>query len=433
MLQTCSSCGASLRPNAKFCNTCGSKVTFATPAIDATAPSDFSLNTPNSPPCPACGNHNNASARFCRHCGAAMDGSKPGGTDAPSLSKTTFDTAEHDDWSDAPPFWKRPWFIAALLVVIVAGCSGAWYVRNQPATLPCVGSDASSRPECAQAAEAAVTGESQEMFLVADANIRDQATAIASNVITKLLRGAKVSGVMQFGADGESRWLKLSDGRGFVGATNLSSSTPPELSRVFDNMAWNVEGATELLVRPEAGSQIVASLASGEGTTLAGVTTNGYAEAKLKQGGVGYFIITGQNDATGVLSGTSKELTLSFNHDTCDFGPDFKPYFDMALRNAQKLGKIGDGVSSYVKLNGAMFGLHPTAVGAHSESSGIYFQEDSGQVVKAFLDHGFRFEKNDEFVGYSLIDGSTSGVGASIFDATGEEAQYGKSSFSCGL
>lgn len=431
----CKACDSPLKENAKFCNGCGAKADHLPPTVEAEAPAVVPQGPPTSAACLDCRGDNSLDAKFCRHCGALKDGSVLDLTANAPQSESIFDRAEgEDNWDDKPSLlWKRNWFIPAMLGLVAVVGVGGWYATQRNAVALCTGSDATNRPDCAQAVDSPVTGKAQDIYIIADANIRDSATAEGSNVVTKLLRGKKVNGLMQLGVDGESHWFKLTDGRGFVGATNLGSAAPPELSRVFDNMPWNVEGSTELLANPEVGSLIVASLANGEGATLAGVTKNGYAEVKLKQGGVGYFIITSQNDATGVLSGVPKELTFSFNHDTCEFGPDFKSYFDMALRNAQKLGKSGDGASSYVKLNGAMFGLHPTAVGAHSESSGIYFQEEAGQVVKAFLDHGFRFEKNDAFVGYNLIDGSTSGIGASISDTTGEEAQYGKSSFSCGL
>lgn len=425
MTGTCQSCAAPLKPNAKFCTGCGARAELAQPSYAPQQPGE-TVAAPE-PACPACALGNLPTAKFCRHCGAAMDGSASASfTTSPDPAAPNADVWEADE---PVRFWRRKGVIpglAALLLVIVGL---AWFMRpswlgtnNSPAA---VSSAARDTPP--------LTGQQESLFVTADANVRDAPTAKGSAILHKVLRGTSVSGTMQIGTDGESRWFKLTDGRGFVGATNLASAAPPELSRVFDNMPWNVEGATELLIKPEAGSQIVARLTSGERTTLAGVTKNGYAEVKLKNGGVGYFIVTNQTDTTGVLSELPKKLTLYFNHDTCDFGPDFRPFFKMALRNAQELGKNGDGVSSYVKVNGVMFGLHPTAVGAHYESSGIYFQEDAGQVVKAFLDHGFKFEKNGAFVGYSLIDGSTSGVGASISDATGEEAQYGKSSFSCGL
>lgn len=315
MLQTCGSCGASIRENAKFCTACGARATLTTPAVETDAPAILPQSVPNFSPCPACSSDDNLNARFCRHCGSAMDGSQPSGTGAASLFETTLNSAEDDDWSDGSPFWKRTWFIAALLAVIVAGCGGAWYVLKQPAMLSCISRDASSRPECALAAKAAVNGESQEMFIVADANIRNQATASGSNVITKLLRGTRVNGVMQMGADGESRWLKLSDGRGYIGMVNLASAEPPKLATLFNSLEWTAPHDMQLLATPNENAPIIETLASGSRTALAGLTENGFVEIKRPKGGVGYAKADGLNLSAAGFENGSGPASQTMNSD----------------------------------------------------------------------------------------------------------------------
>jgi len=52
----CAACGTTLRPNAKFCDACGTATTY---------------------PCPACGAKNRPGARFCSECGAGLGADTP--------------------------------------------------------------------------------------------------------------------------------------------------------------------------------------------------------------------------------------------------------------------------------------------------------------------------------------------------------------------
>lgn len=385
MTQFCISCGAALRPNVKFCTKCGA--TTASDAISADVPIDAEAEA-------------------------------------------------------APLSFKRylPHILGTLAILAVIAVGGTYLFGVPKSELPgdyngCADGANAAKPECAEAAPPEITGQVTSMYILADANVRDRPTAKGSNIIDKIFRGTSISGILQIGEDGTSQWFRLDGNAGFIGAVNLSFSAPPKLAKTFADMKWNVEKGTDLLATPAAGSAVVAHLNPGDQTTIAGVTENGFAEVKRSKGGVGYFFITLQNDASGYLLATPKAMSLQFNRSQCSYGPDFDPLFKMAQVRQAEAVKAGadETTSGYTNVNGLLFGLHVTAVGSHYESTNIYFLEDSGAVVKAFLDNGFRFEKNDEFVGYSLVDGSNAAAGASVADTGSSEMKYGKSAFGCGF
>jgi hypothetical protein len=206
--------------------------------------------------------------------------------------------------------WKKPgmpqMIAGALIIGLLALGSFFLFAKPKAEFDPCLAADAANQAECATAvaiaAEPAITGQTTSMFIVADANVRDRATAQGSRIIDKMFRGNSVSGVMQFGEDGQSRWLKLDGSRGFIGAVNLSTVAPPTLAKSYQDLKWDIEEETVLLASPTAGSREVARLYLNDQTTIAGVTENGYAEVKRKKGGVGYFLITSTNDRMDVLS-----------------------------------------------------------------------------------------------------------------------------------
>jgi hypothetical protein len=397
MTQFCISCGATLRPTVKFCTSCGVGVAEGT----------------------------ETSAGF----EADIGGTTPQAVDADASSDPTS---------------KMPWIIggSVLALLVAYAIFMAFFAPKKSDVMD--GADAAmSAAAAAASTNPAITGQAADMYIVADANVRDQPTAQGSSIVTKLMRGTKINGTLQIGADGTSAWMKLTDGTGYIGAVNLNTNAPPKLAKAFADMKWNVEESTDLHATPDANSAVVAHLNMRDQVTLAGVTENGFAEAKRSKGGVGYFLVTGSNDRTGALAvaavsgsfSVSQTMTLSFNRSNCSYGPDFENLFDAAAKDKlmRANGNPDSTMSGYARTNGLLFGLRVTGVGAHYESSDIYFSEDSGTVVKAFMDNGYRFEKNAEFVGYSLIDDVKDAAGASVKDTVGEEAKYGKSAFGCGL
>ncbi len=249
MTQICIDCGAELRPNVKFCTKCG-----ATIAVDSTA----------------------------------------------------IDT-EAVDYEVAPPsFAKRymPQIIAGIATAaLLFGGAFYFFAKPKPETDSCAdAASAVENPGCeTAAADPQITGQPAQLFIVADANVRDRPTSKGSSILNKMMRGTAVSGVMQIGEDGTSQWFKLDDGAGFIGAVNLATIEPPKLAKTFTDMKWNVEEGTDLLAAPDASAEMVARLNPGDQTTVAGVTANGYAEVKRTKGGVGYFLASAANDRTGAL------------------------------------------------------------------------------------------------------------------------------------
>ena len=260
-----------------------------------------------------------------------------------------------DEVASAPQFFKRglPYVLTAVAVLGLTAVGGVYFF-GKPAldADDCTGANIAARPECATAAEPDIIGQKVAMFIVADANVRDRATAKGSRIIDKMFRGNSVSGVMQLGEDGTSRWVKLDKGAGYIGAVNLSKSPPPTLAKTFQDMKWDVEEETALLAAPIAGSTEVARLFINEQTTVAGVTANGYAEVKRTKGGVGYFLITSTNDRMDVLSVNEAHMDSDIVNDTpAGVAESEKNAVPFLTRGANPLvydGQIGDQMITLV-------------------------------------------------------------------------------------
>jgi zinc-ribbon domain len=250
--------------------------------------------------CTSCGAALRPNVKFCTACGAAVVADAEGGAGFEAYSGATPQDVDAD--AAASPTSKKLWIIGgSILALLVAyAIFIAFFAPKKSESLDAA--NAAGNAVSAVAANPAITGQAADMYVVADANVRDQPTAQGSNIVTKLTRGTKINGTLQIGADGTSAWMKLTDGTGYIGAVNLNTNVPPTLTKTFADMKWNVEEGTDLLAFPAAGSAVVAHLNKGDQTTLAGVTDNGYAEAKRSKGGVAYFFVTAGNDRTGQLA-----------------------------------------------------------------------------------------------------------------------------------
>lgn len=215
-------------------------------------------------------------------------------------------TPAPDDGTPATTSGIVPWLktlqgriAAGATVLVVAGGIALFASQNKRAEFG-EATDAAAAAGAA-AVDPSITGQEATLYVIADANVRDRATAQGSTIVTKILRGTALIGTMEIGTDQTSAWFKLTDGRGYIGGVNLSPKQPPALAKTFTDMKWNVETGTDLLDAPAAGSAIVARLNTGDQTTIAGVTTNGFAEVKRSRGGVGYFLVNAGNDRNGTL------------------------------------------------------------------------------------------------------------------------------------
>jgi hypothetical protein len=216
-------------------------------------------------------------------------------------------TPAPDDGTPATTFGIVPWLkttqgriAAGATILVVAGGIALFASQNKRAESGAAMDGAVAAGTAAT--NPAITGQETTLYIIADANLRDRATAQGSTLLSKLPRGTAVTGTMEIGTDQTSAWFKLADGRGYVGGVNLAPKEPPALAKTFTDMKWNVETGTDLLEAPVAGSAVVARLNYGDQTTIAGVTTNGYAEVKRSRGGVGYFLVNAGNDRNGTLA-----------------------------------------------------------------------------------------------------------------------------------
>ena len=255
--------------------------------------------------CNGCGKPLKVNAKFCTGCGNTIGGELNASAPIPPTQQS--DTSGYAEV--LVPVYKRPLVIAgavaALLVVVIASVM----IFAKPKSESDFGSAANEVPSnAADATTASINGQEASFFSTnAETNVRDGPTTDGTNVIRKLIRGEKVTGIVQLGGmDGVSPWLKLTDSSGYVSMVNLTASEPPALTLVRDtkNGNWNVEADTDLLIAPDPNSATVARLKNREKVVVAGVTANGYAEVLRTKGGVGYFLVTDSNDRGGELHAT---------------------------------------------------------------------------------------------------------------------------------
>ncbi len=130
------------------------------------------------------------------------------------------------------------------------------------------------------------------VYVIADANLRKRPTSASSN-LGRVPRGRRLLGDWMTGEDGESRWFRLADGTGFVSSVNLSSTAPPRLSTNLGEYAFRPSQDLQLHAQASEMSSVVDTVPPGTLLILTGITANGFAEAKGRRGGVGYFESSG--------------------------------------------------------------------------------------------------------------------------------------------
>ena len=115
--------------------------------------------------------------------------------------------------------------------------------------------------EAAAAAAADAAGYST-FHIVADANRRSRATA-ASSFSGKISRGTVLQGTMVIGEDGESNWLRLADGSGFVSSVNISDTPPPHLATTLGDRRFRPASDLQLYAMPSEQSAVVDTVPAG--------------------------------------------------------------------------------------------------------------------------------------------------------------------------
>ena len=269
-------------------------------------------------------------------------------------------------------------------------------------------------------------------FVTAKANIRNRPAVTGSAIVGQVDRGARLTGALVPGPDARYPWLELADGRGFVSSVNLAVQAPPALARSFADIAWFAEGRTVLLAAPYESSSPVETVADRSRVILTGITANGFVEVKRSGGGVGYFRAPAGFDPER-QEPAPEPINFALAPDGCGYGPAFAALF-ATLRDNMQREKTPEGESGYMAVNRSLFGLRVTGIGAHYESSSIYFENSAAAVTSAFVANGYRFTNDPNFsIPVIVFTGNSPyGAGISASQTVGGIAPV-QSEFWCGL
>lgn len=416
MTRFCISCGAALKDGARFCGSCGAPVAEAEQAEDliptATVPEPPADIQPEpfaapTPPAPA----------------AAVPPVVP--PVAPVYEAPVEALPER-----AGPNWLLIGGGAGILLLLLLYYF--IFIRDDVSSPA-----APSTTEKIEAKEV----DGAKLYAVAEANIRDKATTVGTQIVGKLARGFAVSGTVVTGADGTTPWLELADGKGFVAMSNLSETEPPQITKALGDRIWVADQSMDIFAQPDPSATVLDRVAVGTPLTLFGLTANDYVEIKLKKGGVGY-ILDGARIAEA-SNAKGKPIAISFNPGSCNFGgelevefaklasksraayeaADNQDYASDAARDAA-LGKL-EGKSYYQKIERSYNGLSITAIAQHYESQSIYFADAPDKVIAAFKTAGHKIGRDGQFPNTEIY----AGIGA----IAGEGRAYGKSDLSCGV
>ncbi len=409
MVKFCISCGTANTPDARFCAKCGNAIQPAGPSYSSADPETVLTITPES-----------------------SDTSEPDKAEFTPIAPAST-IQEFTDPDAAKPRSSLMLIGAVIGAILLIGLLYFWlFVMDDI-------SQSGAESENDAAAEVVEQAPQAQMFTMTEANIRDKATTVDSTILGKLPRGSAITGVVKTGEDGTSEWLELSEGKGFVAATNLSEIEPPVLTKLLNDKIWAADDTFEIWSQPDSASALVDRVSEGSKLTLVGLTTNDYIEIKLKKGGVGYIA----DGAAIIARANGKPIAISFNPGTCRFGSEIDALFEKmgAKLRAQwielearefpseearekAMGAI-EGRSSYERLQRTYEGLTLTAIAQHYESQSIYFADPASKVIEVFREKGFRIGRDGAFPSTELYAG--------ISGTRGEGSAYGKSELGCGV
>jgi hypothetical protein len=392
MVTFCATCGTGLPPGSAFCVKCGSPVkVIPTPESETT--SVYAATIPQAEPVPVY---------------------------AP------------DNIVDAKRAGNR-WLIGGGVAAIVLAAGLYFWIF----LFDDMHSGAAKTDAVASApAQAAVA---KQFYTVTQANIRDKATTIDTQIIGKLPRGSVITGVMKIGDDGMTNWLELAEGKGFVAATNLSETPPPLLTKQLNDVIWVTDEPTDIWTTADGTGTLLQRASAGTKLTLAGLTDTDFIEIKLTKGGVGY--LAGGAAILERLNG--KPIAINFNPGSCTFGGeldgafakigaklradyealDAKEFANDAAR--EKAYSASEGKSTFIRMRRSFNGLALTAIAQHYESQSLYFADPPAKVIDAFRAKGFKIGTDGTF--------ATTDIYAGITGTRGEGAAFGKSELGCGV
>ncbi len=319
-----------------------------------------------------------------------------------------------------------------LLCATTLSAVGVFWINREEPPHP-AGLESASNTDSIGSIDQDISSSKKELFVFVDTTIVNKPTAQGAELTGWVDRGSKLLGTMQTGNDGSSQWFKLADGRGYVRATDLSEMQPPILSHRFVNLIWNVETSTSLFSRPNERSDLVQTVKDRDQIVLAGVTDNGFAEVKLKKGGVAYFLVSRVNDRNDELT-KPKSVDLNFSVNSCGSGSPIEDVFKALSDEQVAESEMNDG--PYVpevsrSVNWTLYGLHISVINIGYGVSRIYFQEPYREVAAAFAKNGHRLSNSRDKEVYDL-DNDKSGLSASISATDVLNTVQGKSVLECG-
>ena len=243
----CTGCGTALQDNVAFCGVCGK----ATPGAASMRPAEPVAPPPQPAPPPP----------------------QPHYTAPPPVPpQQPYQPAPAPDYP--PPASSGPNMVLIGLIAVAVLLAGAivYLLATRGGGTASVAE--STRSQAATSAAPVTAGAAQgpevTKFVTSTTNIRSMATAQDPNsqVVGSLQRGMQVRGVMHQGLAGNSSWLKLSDGRGYVTATNLSDGPPveqPVVRTALANGQWCnvVTSEGNLRIRSAPGGRIIGGMPRG--------------------------------------------------------------------------------------------------------------------------------------------------------------------------
>jgi zinc-ribbon domain len=408
MAKFCISCGAELREGARFCGSCGAPVAEgdmpATGSPSSVAPLAIEPLPATAPLDPA---------------------------EAAQVEPVYLDAAATDSPAErSGPNWLLIGGGAGILLLLLL-----YY-------LIFIRDDVSSpvAPATTSKIEAKEV-EGAKLYAVADANIRNKATTVGTQISGKLLRGTATSGTVITGEDGTTPWLELDDGKGFVAMSNLSETEPPAITKALGDRIWAADQAMDIFAAPDSSAAVLDRVALGTPLTLFGLTGNDYIEIKLKKGGVGYLADGARIAEASNVKG--KPIAISFNPATCNFGGELEVEFTKLAAKSraaydavdkvdypsdaareQALGRV-EGKSYYQRLERSFNGISITGIAQHYESQSLYFADAPDKVIAAFRAAGHKIGRDGQFPATEIY----AGIGATA----GEGRGYGKTDLSCGV
>lgn len=222
--------------------------------------------------CNQCGAALTAGAQFCGSCGTSVGA--PAAAAAPPAPAPQQAASPQPHYAPPPPPAPTSgannigWIIAgiatALLVIVLA-----WFALNRDSGTDAAngtdGTAAIAGSDVPGAADNGLVGPEVVKYVTSTANIRNIATARGPNtrVAGSLRRGTQVRGTMANGLSGDTYWLKLSDGRGYVSAINLSDGPPAAVEEVASGTRVAISGADMCSVLIKSGNLRIRSRPGG--------------------------------------------------------------------------------------------------------------------------------------------------------------------------